>query len=95
MNICSVPLCGRKHLALGFCSAHYQRHKKGLSMDPEVGFRYLENVEKDRAVMMWIMGKDTAEIAEALKVPESHVYNRLPSWCGRPHDGERPQWRCA
>lgn len=27
-RVCDVPECGRKHMALGLCSPHYQRHRE-------------------------------------------------------------------
>lgn len=91
--ICSIPLCGRERRAHGYCMAHYMRHKKGQPMDPPINFRILRNIDKDRAVLMWIAGNCTATIAETLRVSESYIYNRLPSWRGCPHDGEHPMWR--
>lgn len=36
MKTCSVQNCQRKHLAKGFCLAHYQRWKKTGSTSPEM-----------------------------------------------------------
>jgi hypothetical protein len=92
MKICSVPLCGRKHLALGFCTAHYQRHKSGQDMEPPIRFDRIHPRKKNLAVEMWLKGFDTYDIAQKLGVPEARIYNRLPAWRGLPADNERPQW---
>lgn len=33
MNRCSVDGCNRQSKSLGYCGAHYQRHKKGKPLD--------------------------------------------------------------
>ncbi len=30
---CSVPGCRRRHVSKGYCSAHYQRHRKGRPLE--------------------------------------------------------------
>jgi hypothetical protein len=33
---CSVPGCQRRHVSKGYCSAHYQRHRKGLPLEAPI-----------------------------------------------------------
>lgn len=42
-QICSVPGCGRKHKARGYCEAHYQHFKRGVPIKTEI-------VTRDRTV---------------------------------------------
>ena len=39
MRLCSIEGCGRKHLALGLCHAHYNRRRKGTDLDPPIQIR--------------------------------------------------------
>ena len=49
LRICSVEGCGKKHVAKGFCTAHYERLRLGKSLDgvgisPGDRLRFIEDV---------------------------------------------------
>lgn len=71
-RLCSVPGCGKKHTASGFCGAHYMRWRR--HGDPDVGrtpdgepIQHLQNVVMRYAggeCLAWPYGKDPSGRAQ-------------------------------
>lgn len=43
---CAVPGCERRYRQNGFCATHYQRHRRGVSLEPPIRRRYPRDPSK-------------------------------------------------
>lgn len=77
---CTYPGCGKKYLADGFCSMHYQRNKNGVDMGslPREQ-RRLNRKPWVHKGYMWITAEDGRIMMEHRRVMERHLGRKLKS----------------
>ena len=95
-RVCSVDGCGKKHLARGLCSAHYNRVRKGIPVDKPMrpwkidGPCSVDGCERDAKAkgfcsLHYERNKNGLSLTEGLRVPRGLHKTCTIDGCDRPH----------